>query len=254
MHYIIQKNLFREEGFEKLIHVLNKLNISYELVDCLPFIDTFEFTTDRKDVFIFGSLKLARISKQYGFYPGADVGVNHDYEVYSKHYKNNLLNYDSIIFKFGDDFEWKYEQHFIRPTLDTKTFTGKVFNKNEWDQFKEHSLTNGHTTSLNKDSLIQVATPKSITQEVRLWAINGKIITQSTYRRGSFIYYGGIVDNDAITFAQNMIDLFQLSTSFVIDVCLTHGEWKIVECGSISCAGFYSADMQKIIEALEVAY
>ena len=51
-----------------------------------------------------------------------------------------------------------------------------------------------------------------------------------------------------------MIDIFQLAKSFVIDVCLIDNGWKIVECGSISCAGFYDADMQKIVFALEDTY
>ena len=251
MHYIIQENLFKEEGFEKLINTLERFNISYELVDVKPFIEEFEFKTKRKDIFVFGSLKLARLSKNYDWFPGALVTENHDYEVYSKHYKENLLNYDSIIVKFSEDFEWIYDQHFIRPCLDSKVFTGKVFNEEDWPEYRERMLTNGHTTSLTKDTLIQVATPKKITQEVRCWIINGKVVTQSTYRRGSFLVYDNIVDQDAIDFAQSMVDIFQLAKAFTIDVCLTEKGWKIVEAGSISAAGFYDADMQKIIMALE---
>jgi len=50
MHYIIQNNLFREEGHAKLIATLNRFDISYELVDVLPFVEDFEFSTKRKDV------------------------------------------------------------------------------------------------------------------------------------------------------------------------------------------------------------
>jgi len=251
MHYIIQNNLFRKEGHAKLIATLNRFDISYELVDVLPFVEDFEFSTKRKDVFIFGSLKMARLSKKYNFTPGTMITDNHDYEVYSKHYKENLLNYDSRVVKFGDDFEWEYPQQFIRPTLDSKVFTGKVFEKNEWSEFKNYHLTNGHETSLNIDTHIQVSRPKAITQEVRCWVVNGKVVTQSTYRRGTFLVYDNIVDTDAIEFAQKMVDIFQLADAFTIDVCLTNDEWKIVECGSVSCAGFYDADMQKIIFALE---
>lgn len=63
MYYIIQENLFREEGHAKLINCLEKFNIPYELVNVRPFIEELEFTTNRKDVFVFGSLKLARLSK-----------------------------------------------------------------------------------------------------------------------------------------------------------------------------------------------
>lgn len=254
MHYIIQENLFREEGHAKLINTLERFKISYELVQVLPFVEEVEHVTDRKDVFVFGSLKLARLSKQYGWNPGALITENHDYNVYSQHYKENLLNYDSQVVRFDDDFEWKYEQQFIRPCLDSKVFTGKVFNKEDWEEYKHRLLTNGHTTSLTVDTLIQVARPKKITQEVRCWVVDGKIVTQSTYRRGSFLVYDNVVDADAVEFAQAMVDIYQLAKTFVIDVCLTEEGWKIVECGSTSCAGFYDADMQKLVMALEEAY
>ena len=45
--------------------------------------------------------------------------------------KENLLNYDSKIFEIKNNFEWEYDQYFIRPCLDNKIFTGKVFNKKD---------------------------------------------------------------------------------------------------------------------------
>jgi hypothetical protein len=254
MYYIIQENLFREEGHAKLINCLEKFGIDYELVQVKPFIEEVEFKTDRKDVFVFGSLKLARLSLKYGWDPGALITPNHDYNVYSKYYKDNLLNYDSRVIKFGDDFEWFYDQHFIRPCLDSKAFTGKVFDKGSWYEFKNRMLDHPEDTTLRPDTMIQVATPKKLTQEVRCWVVDGKIVTQSTYRRGSFLIYDNIVDLDAIEFAQSMVDIYQLAKTFVIDVGLTENGWKIIECGSTSCAGFYDADMQKLVMAIEDSY
>lgn len=251
MFYIVQENLFREEGHEKLINFLEKFGLDYELVNVQNGSDDINVMTNRKDVFVFGSLKLARISKKYNWKPGTMITENHDYNVYSKYYKENLLNFDSRISKFGDDFEWKGNKHFIRPCLDSKVFTGRVFSKEEWQEFQKKVFAGEYKSSLTKDSLIQIANPKSITQEVRFWIVNGKIVTQSTYRRGSFLMYDSIVDNDAIEFVSNMIKIFQLAETFTMDVCLVNGEWKIVECGSTACAGFYDADMQKLIMALE---
>ena len=254
MYYIVQENLFREEGHAKLIACLERFDIPFELVNVKPFIEEVEFKTDRTDVFVFGSLKLARLSKKYGWNPGAVVTENHDYEVYSKYYKDNLLNYDSRVVQFGDDFVWEYDQHFIRPCLDSKSFTGKVYEKAEWDEFKTRMFGHPEDTTIRENTLIQVATPKKLTQEVRCWVVDGRIVTQSTYRRGSFLVYDNIVDADAIEFAQSMVDIFQLAKSFVIDVGLTPNGWKIIECGSVSCAGFYDADMQKVVMSLEDCY
>lgn len=47
MYFIIQENLFREEGHAKLINVLDRFNFDYELVKVLPFIEDVEFETNR---------------------------------------------------------------------------------------------------------------------------------------------------------------------------------------------------------------
>lgn len=39
MHYIVQENLFREEGHAKLLNCLNRFDISHELVTVRPFIE-----------------------------------------------------------------------------------------------------------------------------------------------------------------------------------------------------------------------
>jgi hypothetical protein len=228
--------------------------LDYELVKVLPFIEDVEFKTERKDVFVFGSLKLARLSKKYGWKLGALVTPNHDYNVYSKFYKENLLNFDSRVVNFGDDFIWNHEQHFIRPCLDSKTFTGKVFDESDWLSFKDRMLAHPEDTSLRVDTQIQVASPKNIKQEIRCWVVNGKIVTQSLYRRGYFLIQSNLVDEEAIDFAQKMVDIYQLAETFVIDIGLTDDGWKIIECGSTSCAGFYDADMQKLMIALEEMY
>ena len=254
MYYIIQENLFREEGHGKLLLNLKRFNIPFELVKVLPFIEEVEFKTGRKDVFVFGSLKMGRLSKKYGWEPGAVITENHDYEVYSKYYKENLLNYDSRVVNLKDDFEWEYDQQFLRPCLDSKTFTGRVFEKEEWISLRNRMLDHPDTFTISDDTKIQVAVPKKITQEVRFWIVGGKVVTQSTYRRGSFLAYDNVVDQDAIDFAEEMTKIFQLARSFVMDLALTPNGWKIIECGSISCSGFYDADMQKIVMALENEY
>lgn len=257
MHYIIQDNTFKKKGYQKLIDMMERFNLSYDIVKVLPFVEEIELKPYPKNlnVFGFGSLKLARLLKKYDFYPGIVINENFDYGVYSQHYKENLLNYDSRIVNIFDDFEWEYEQQFIRPCLDTKVFTGKVFDKNEWYVFIKRVKKNPQDfPSINNDTKIQISMPKKIFQEVRCWVVDGKIITSSIYRRGSFIVQCGKVDDAAIEFAQKMVDEFQLADTFVIDVCETRNGWKIVECGCTSIAGFYDSDVQKLIMALEEKY
>ena len=254
MFYLLQKNTFLEYEYINLTEALERLGLEYELVQVFPFIEDIEFKTERKDVFCFGGLKMTRVFSKYGWKPGCIMTKNHDYEIYAEHYKENLLNYDSKIQRFDDEIVWNDSHYFIRPTLDSKTFTGKVFNKEEWEEFKHYSYTNGHSTSLTKDTLVQVASCKSIEKEYRFWIVDGKIVTGSLYRFGRSIQYDDFVDEGAIEFCKQMIDVFQLAETFILDVCLTEGEWKIVECGCTNAAGFYKADLQKLLIALENFY
>jgi len=257
MYYIVQENTFREENYDLLIKSLERLGLEYEVVKVLPFTDEIEVLTTRKDVFVFGSLKLARISRDQSWIPGSLMSDTHDYNVYSQYYKENLLNYDSKIYKFTDYLDWanlNSPEKFIRPCLDSKTFTGKVFNKEDWNNFVEHSLTNGHSTSLTSDTLIQVAKPKHIQKEIRFWVVGGRVITGSQYRLGYRTVSDVNYEPSAVEFAQNMVDIYQLADVFVIDICLVNDEWKIVECGCLNCAGFYHADLIKVLIALEDLY
>lgn len=251
MYYIIQKNTFKEKNYNTIIDTLNRFDLEYEIIDVLPFTDEIKFKTDRKDVIIFGSLKLARLAKKEKWLPGSFANDNHDYNVYSKYYGNNLLNSDSIIQNFTVPINWNTPKKFIRPTEDTKTFTGKVFNQEEWEEFVHYSLTNGHETTLCDNTPIQVASVKQIQKEYRFWIVDGQVITGSLYKLGYRIVTDANIEDDAIKFAEKMISKFQLANAFVLDVCLVDDEWKIVECGCMNCAGFYAANMNKVIIALE---
>ena len=253
MYYIIQENTFKEENYNNLITSLDRLNLEYEIVKLLPFIEDFEFKTDRKDVFPFGAVKMSRLSKKYDWYPGSQLCENHDYEVYSKYYKDNLLNFDSKIINFGDEF-YSNELFFARPTEDTKVFTGRVFDMSEWREFRNLKLTDGHTTLLNQKTPIQISSVKQIQKEIRFWIVKGEIITASVYNQGGRYYLSSLVDEDAFVFVREMVKLFELNETFIMDVCLTNGEYKIVECGCTNSAGFYRADMNKLLIALEEAF
>lgn len=256
MYYIIQENTFREENYNVLIDTLERYELPYEVVKVRPFIEEFEFKTKRKDIFCFGSVKMSRLAKKYGWVPGSLLNENHDYRVYSKYYKENLLNYDSIIQKFGDDVNSDY--FFARPCEDNKTFTGKVFTKENWLKFKYDFFKSGQESSLNENTEIQISSVKNVTKEFRFWIVGGEVITGSLYRNGYWVNYSNIVDDGALEFCKNMVKIYQLADAFVMDICevLINDipEYKIIECGCINSAGFYKANMQKLIESIELKW
>ena len=254
MHYVIQMNVFRDHNYNIIFEALERLGLSYEEVDFYGCGD-IHFETDRKDVFAFGSIKLANIATKQGWNPGSFYGGNHDFSIYSEYYKDNLLNYDCHIQKLGEEITWlPNEMKFIRPCMDSKIVTGAVFTKIKWDDKLEELNANPFFTKDRLDDLIQIGPVKTIYKEARIWIVDGKVVTSSYYRYGANVEWLENVEPEGLEFAQTMVDLYQVAEAFVIDICLTPDGWKIVEINCINCSGFYKGDMQKVLIALENKY
>lgn len=253
MYYIVQENVFKDDSYFRLFDALDRLGLEYEIVTLPPFIENFEFQTKRKDVFPFGAVKMSRLSKKFDWYPGSQLCENHDYEVYSKYYKDNLLNYDSEIVRFGDDII-RDGRFFARPTEDTKIFTGQVFDMYTWREFKKERIKNNRTSILTEDTKIQISSVKKIQKEIRFWIVKGEPVTASQYTLGGNFHLDDIIDDDAYDYVRKMIKIFELNETFTMDICLVNGEYKIVECGCVNSAGFYKADLIKLLISLENAF
>jgi len=254
MFYLIQQNLFKEFNFDRLISTLERFDLKYEIFKQVPFAEVeLQFETKETNVFVFGSIKAAFLFKQFNLFPGSFYNENHDYIIYSQYYKENLLNYDSKIQKFSDPIP-KDKIMFVRPTEDTKAFDGGLFFGNAWEELQEWTYTNGHNTKLTKDTLVQVASKKEIYAEYRFFVVNKKVITGSQYIIGGRVIYQKCIDEELYKFAQEMVDLYSPSDSFVIDICKTDLGLKIVEINCVNGAGFYDIDIQKLIESLELNY
>jgi hypothetical protein len=65
------------------------------------------------------------------------------------------------------------------------------------------------------------------------------------------VRYEDRVDERYDAFARDMIAIWQPLEAFVLDVCETQNGFRIVEINTINSAGFYAADIQNIVLALE---
>lgn len=255
MFYLIQDNLFREEGFKELVHTLDRLELGYEVIKFIPFVQELEFTTMRKDVFFWGSVNMSKIAHKYNFYPGSMYNENHDFEVYALHYGDNMLNWDGQTMHFMENVPLEDYMFFARPTKDTKVFSGQVFTQDSWKEYVQGVIENDAIKSITSETRILVAPLKETWQEVRCWIVDGKVITASRYRLGRHVKYQNYDDETLyVDFAQKMADIYQPAKAFVMDVCLYNDELKIVEINCINCSGFYQGRMGKVIYALEETF
>jgi hypothetical protein len=264
MYYLIQENLFKETHFHVLIDLLNRHKLEYKIVRFVPFLgvmyeehEDVEVTMDRKDVFLFGSTNMTKAGDKYGFDPGVIYNPDtHDMRVYMAKYGSHMLNYDGYICDFEEmDKENQIPFFFARPTKDLKIFSGQCYGLEVWNKYVRDTIASGTYDSIRERTEVLIAPPKTIQKEIRCWIVDGKVVTISQYKIGAKVIQQNYDhEQEAIDYAQKIADIFCPSRAFVLDICLYNGEYKVVEINCINCAGFYEANMSKLIQALEEAF
>ncbi|MFZ4931205.1 ATP-grasp domain-containing protein [Chryseobacterium sp. Mn2064] len=256
MFFLVQANVYLDPDHYKIFEALEELNIDYEVINIHPSAEKIDFETDRKDVFVYGSVTIARLAKQNAhWFPGSFYGGNHLYEVYSQFYGENLLNHKISVHKISEELSWGTdEKKFIKPYDEAKIFTGKVFTEIEWKDFVFEALEN-QSNRITEQSLIQISEAKDTLKEARLWIIDGKIIHAGYYKFNDNTPFEEKVSEEGLIFAKDMIQLYNLEKAFVMDICLTGEGWKIVEINCINSSGFYpNTNVKSVIKALNIYF
>lgn len=258
MFWVIQDNLYREEGYTALAMALQRLDIPHEVVKVVPFTEdlsdeqqTIPHIVPTGNVMVCGSTTLAKIAKKRGWTPGSFLNENHDYRVWKQAYGKHLLNADAKVCRFAD-VQSDWSPFFIRPCEDSKSFPGLV---TDWEDFVEwqHKVINLHETytSLNADTMVSYGPLKTILKEFRFFVVDGRIVGESLYKIGTRVVYNEVVDYDAKWFASSMIEHWQPARAFVIDVAATDDGYRVIEINCINSAGFYAIDVAKFVMAIE---
>lgn len=277
MLWVIQNNLYNEYGYKNFIEALDRLGSNYVVVKPVPFSDIllppdFDSMTQQiedveepyidtdQNIVICGAITLGKIATRRGWTPGNFLNENFDYKKWSEGFGHeNLLNGNAVVTKIKDATPIA-EDMFLRPTKDTKAFTGTVMNRSEFAYWKENimAIEDGEDTPLHKDTEIMMSYYKPILAEYRIFVVNGKIVTGSVYKQGSMgisqlnkLNAVFMPDKDVLDMAQRMIDKWQPTIAFVIDIAKTDEGLKVIEINNFNSAGFYSSDVSKIINAIE---
>lgn len=268
MHWVLQEKLFKDDEWENLTSALERFNIPYTVHKVVPFSGELipEVQPQRKKIICFGSYSMRHTAKAQGWHPGVYDLFEQDFRVQFEHWGDLMLNADSTIVPFKD--AEVTEVSFIRPINDSKYFAGTVFEVQEfWDwKRKVCVLEHDYGNSLTGDTIIQICKPKVIYAEYRYWIVGGKIATKSMYKRGDQVIYSKDVDPRFDEFVDHVLRMekgkrgITLSTTpqgwaphraFVLDVCDTPDGIKIVEINTINASGFYAANVQDLVMALE---
>lgn len=251
-HWILQNNIYSEEGFEALTSALERFGFSYSIHKCVPFEGTLEPDPEPPPgpVIAMGSYTMARHAAARGWKPGAWLdGL--DFREQHIMWLGHMLNADAHVCTFGN-VPMQPEPFFIRPVHDTKAFTGYVSDWVDYTAWRDGIIRMGPEPDFGLDTLVMVCSKKEIWSETRTWIVDGHVVTASGYKLGTIKRYTPPeqIDQRIIDFAQARADEWCPNKAFVLDVAETPDGLKIVEINNLNSAGFYKADMQKLVWAL----
>jgi hypothetical protein len=253
MFWVVQENIKDEATYDHFIQALYALNIEHTLVKVVPFShDVIPDVNPTGRVMVWGSTTLDLVAKNKGWKPGTFLNENFDQRIWRTKYPT--LNDDAEIHEFGSIPAFEGTR-FIRPVHDMKVFAGKVIHNVELEQWKEtiQRYSDGYIT-LRPETPVSISSVKDIEMEWRFFVVSGKVVAGSRYRQWGLSDHRRIyAASEPWKFAQEMVDRWQPSEAFVIDLAKEHNDpsFKVIEVNCINSAGFYECDMKAVIEAIE---
>lgn len=260
MHWIVQEDfLLGKPGWADLIDTLIRFDVEH----------TFHRVTPRSgelvpgpsvhhaNVFCYGSYSMRHVAPRFQWKPGIFDLYQQDFEQQRAHWGKEMLNHHAVVCDLASA-TCGGDTVFVRPVADTKSFTGKLFEQREFEDWKRRACDLGNalpdSPSLKADTLVQVCDPVEIHAEYRCWIVKGKVVTCSVYRRGGLAFFSDEVDERVVAYAQDRVAEWQPHEAFVLDVCDTPAGMRVVEINTINCSALYAANVQRLVEALEGAF
>lgn len=139
---------------------------------------------------------------------------------------------------------------FIRPDDNMKTFVGQVVSRNNFDSWHRHHV----EYKAGKDCLCVVSRPEKIDAEWRFVVKDGNVVTGSRYMSDGCIDIEEGFPNEAAEKVEEIAASQPLWTPhpiYVMDICLSESEFRLMEIGSINAAGLYKCDLRRFAQAVE---
>lgn len=254
MHWVLQNNLFHEQGMVDLKEYLERHTIPFSEHKVIPFVGDLEPDIDiTGPVMCMGSYSMWRVAVKKRWKPGVFL-LDTDYWELIDHWRKAVLNDDAIFEDFGQA-EPPCDPFFTRPTSDSKFYAGQVMTIaefKEW-QIKVVALGEDDGSGLRGGTPIMMCTPKEIWAEYRVWIVDKRIVTACRYKLGSRVAHSELdVHPGVMTFVNLMLLIWSpYERAFVMDVADTPEGLRVIELNTFNAAGLYKADVGKIVDAIE---
>lgn len=260
MYWIVQNNTANEAGWVTLVDTLKRFQIPHSIHKIIPFVGELVDppTLNHANVICMGAYSLRHYAKKHGYTPGVFDLEPYDFTQQLAHWGHHMLNSDSTVTRF-DQATPDADEFFCRPVLDSKSFAGAVFTRDEFFDWKHRvcALNHDYGDTVSGQTLIQISTIKKLFAEYRFFVVSGRISTASQYKLGDKLIYRNIDQDDnplLVQFVVDRIEEWNPLGSMCLDVADTPTGYKIIEINTINSSGFYAADVQKLVNDLETTY
>lgn len=266
MRWIIQENLNSIENYINVIYALENQNTEFIIVTIknnkmLILDKETKIPLDNSDylisefvksgsIMVYGSKALANIAKEMNLKPGSFLNSNFEFELLKDKFGDNLLNSELIIDNLYN-LNPPWNEFFIRPTGNTKLFTGFKTNLSDFYVWKENVLNSNKYTGED----IMISPIQNILSEYRFFIVKNEIVAASSYIIDGQFNINGEVSSSMINYVKNMINIFSISDAYVIDIANTKEEFKkIIEFNNINTSGLYNSNAEDIVKALNKSF
>lgn len=256
MQWILQKF----EDTTKLAAALDRLGLTYSWHKVVPFVGELQpepKIEDAKNVVLFGSYTLWRYAARHDLTPGVfRIAPFLDQTAWHPFLLNGVEARRMLLRDIPGGLLDNGQSLFIRPVEDSKEEPGKVRTTGEIIAIAEKVLTldpseipNG---ALRHNTELMLTAPANILKEWRIWIVADQVVTVSLYKEGSRVIYRSEIDDDALIFAKDLVAANpSYAPAYVLDICRTDVGLRMIETNCINAAGFYAADLMKLVAAIE---
>jgi hypothetical protein len=251
--WIVQSNLGTDKIHLTIKDACHKLGLSCSFVERIPFSKELpDVPTDVPTIF-YGSTRFVNTiftSKKWSpaafFDPDTFLAT-----VWGPAYGEHWLNQGA---KFTTLGEFIWEPHlsdrlfFVRPVRDLKEFNGGIWSFGQLRRWNSGLLKTDLGSEQLNDIPILVSDPWGISREWRLFMVDGKVSSASQYKLKDTLFLDANVPQEVLTFGEQMAKIFSPHKIFILDICESAGNLYVLEVGCINSAGFYAANVKKIVE------
>lgn len=255
MYWVIQKYLSNGDS-QKFIKALDSLGIAYEELPDHRTLATLPGRFRENQTMFYGNTYLTSLVASKSIWkPGVITNSNFNLKVWSEAWKdrclNNLKNSKVMLVSEAEDLPDSQDLVFTRPCQDNKSFSGAVMSVSGVKGFAV--VARYSDPSLLSEEII-LAPISDITEEWRLFIVDNKISTGSSYQRDGESYQTSELPSSVRDLAEDAIKSWTPANVFTLDVGLVKNEPYIIECGCFNHAGIYAADIKKLIKDVNYLY